>query len=137
MEFSWRNNVCHNGTPRVTPLDEWDVREADGIIKQTPQSFTTFDTLSILAKGARLQLFGKSPVVIYLRLRRIWQLLPSPRAQFLSYPRIRGVHAQLGLPPPHPPDVFGHVFSPKPSCARTRLGTHSNPLTHDGGECES
>ena len=42
-----------------------------------PQSFT-FDTLSILAKAARLQLFGKSPVGIYLRLnRRIWQLLPS------------------------------------------------------------
>ena len=32
----------------------------------------------ILTKAARLQLFGKSPVGVYLRLnRRIWQLLPS------------------------------------------------------------
>jgi SAM-dependent methyltransferase len=47
----------------------------------------------ILAKAARLQLFGKSPAGLYLRLnRRIWQLLPSRVRSF--YP-IRAYGAWL------------------------------------------
>ena len=79
----------------------------------------TLRPLSILAKAARLN-FRKVPCRdFFCALIGALAAFSLSRARVLSYPRIRGVHAQLGLPPRHAPAIFRHVLSPKPSGART------------------